>query len=111
MKMITSLSGLAFAWSLLAGPTLLFAGENDRTLTGEGTCARYGTKESPTCQTVITTQENGKLTTFYLAENDVSKKFHSQVCAKPVKVKATGTVKEVNGKQELTASKIELVKN
>jgi len=41
--------------------------------------------------------------------NDVSKKFHGKVCKSTEKVKATGTVKEVDGKMELTPTKIDLV--
>jgi hypothetical protein len=40
----------------------------------------------------------------------VSKKFHENLCQDSKKVTATGTVKEVNGKMELTPSKIELAK-
>ena len=41
--------------------------------------------------------------------NEVSKDFHDKICKKPAQVKATGDVKEVDGKMELTAIKIELV--
>ena len=38
------------------------------------------------------------------------KAFHDKICKAPAKVKATGTVKKVNGKNELTPTEIELVK-
>jgi hypothetical protein len=38
------------------------------------------------------------------------KAFHHNVCTEAKKVTATGTIKKVDGKNEFTASKIELVK-
>jgi len=65
-------------------------------------------KETDSCQNVIEAEENGKKVTYYLAKNDISKDFHSNICKEAKKVKATGTVKEVDGKKELTVSKISL---
>jgi len=48
--------------------------------------------------------------TYYLVRNDVSTKFHENVCKETKKITVTGTVKEVDGKQQLTPSKIELAK-
>jgi hypothetical protein len=45
-----------------------------------------------------------------VVENDVSKKFHENICEEAKKVTATGTVKVVDGKQQFTATKIELAK-
>ena len=60
------------------------------------------------CQNVISVQENGKTVNYYLVKNDVSKNFHENLCHDTKKVTATGSVKEVNGKMELTATKIAL---
>jgi hypothetical protein len=49
--------------------------------------------------------------TYHLTQNEVTKAFAKHLCAEKQKVKATGTVKTVNGKQELTPTKIELVKS
>jgi hypothetical protein len=38
------------------------------------------------------------------------KAFHHDVCTEAKKVTATGTIKKVDGKNEFTASRIELVK-
>ena len=73
-------------------------------------CAKCELKESKECQNAIKVKEGGKTVTYYLVQNDVSKKFHGKVCKSIEKVKATGTVKEVDGKMELTPTKIELVK-
>lgn len=58
-------------------------------------------RSKPICQTV----------TCHLAQNAVTKEFAKNRCAEKKKVKATGTVKTVNGKPELTPTKIELVKS
>src|ERR1035437_6433948 len=68
-------------------------------------------KEKDKCQTVIQVEgKNGKTVKYYLADNDVSKAFHENVCTEAKKVTATGTVKKVEGKNELTVSKIALAK-
>ncbi len=38
------------------------------------------------------------------------KAFHHNVCTEAKKITATGTIKKVHGKNEFTASRIELVK-
>jgi hypothetical protein len=97
---------------LFSGLTIAWAAE-EVTLTGDAVCAKCALKETKTCQNTITVEKDGKKTTYYLAANAVSKKAHTglKICMAstdaPVKVKATGTVKEEDGKQVLTATKIE----
>ena len=105
MKKLSSLIALA---AFLAIPA--FAADNEVTITGKGTCAKCALHETDKCQTVIQTEENGKTVTYYLADNATSKDFHDNVCKKPEKVTATGTVREENGKKILTVSKIEEAK-
>jgi hypothetical protein len=81
--------------------------DKEVTITGDGQCAKCSLKETSNCQTAIKAAD-GK--TYYLADNKVSKDFHDEVCKDTKKVTATGTVKEVDGKMQLTASKIALVK-
>ena len=45
-----------------------------------------------------------------IEQNDVSNKFHEDVCTETKKVAATGTDKEVGGKHQFTATKIALAK-
>ena len=92
-----------------AAPTL--AQDKEVTVTGEGKCAKCILKEGDKCQTVIQTKEDGKTVSYYVADNEVAKNFHEDVCKEAKKVTATGTVKEVHGKKVLTASKIELAKD
>jgi len=107
--LITGIAGLL----LLALATPAFAADKskEKTITGEAKCAKCMLKETAKCQTVIQTEnKKGKTVNYYLAENEVSKAFHQNVCQEAKKVTATGTVKKVKGKNEFTVSKIELAK-
>ena len=109
--LLTGIAGLV----LLALATPTFAadsGGKERTITGEAKCAKCALKESDKCQTVIETKtEAGRTVKFYVVDNDIAKKFHEQICEAPKKVTAVGTVKRVDGKRELTLTKIELAKD
>ena len=95
----------------LATPTFAAEKPKEKTITGEAKCAKCMLKETDKCQTVIQVEgKNGKTVKYYLADNDVSKAFHENVCTEAKKVTATGTVKKVEGKNELTVSKIALTK-
>ncbi|MDB6110810.1 MAG: hypothetical protein JWR69_2560 [Pedosphaera sp.] len=95
---------------LLALVSPAFAEDKTVTITGEGTCGKCALKETEKCQNVIQVDKKGKKVNYYLVQNDVSKDFHENLCKEAKKVTATGTVKKVDGKMELTASKLELVK-
>jgi len=89
----------------------LFAADNDSkeiTITGQGKCAKCALKETDSCQNAIQVEKGKNKGTYYLTQNDISKNFHENICKETKKVKATGTVKEVDGKKEFTASKIEV---
>ena len=107
-KNITLFAGLAGLF-LLSMATPTFAAD-EVTITGQGKCAKCALKETEKCQNVIQTEVDGKKVTYYLTKNEVSNDFHDNICKGPKKVTATGTVKEVDGKKEFTASKIELAK-
>jgi hypothetical protein len=105
--LFTSIAGVV----LLALATPSFAADKDEvTLEGTAKCAKCALKETAKCQTVIETEKDGKPVKYYLANNDVAKKFHENVCQDSKKVTATGTVKEVDGKKEFTVTKIEVAK-
>jgi hypothetical protein len=98
---------------LFAYVTPSFAADTSKetTISGEAKCAKCMLKETEKCQTVIQTEgKAGKTVNYYLADNDVSKAFHKNVCQENKKVTATGTVKKVDGKNVLTVSKIDLAK-
>ena len=83
---------------------------DEKTVTGEGKCAKCALKETAECQNVVQVKEGDKTVTYYLVQNDISKEFHKNVCKGPKKISVTGTVKEVSGKMELTPTKIDLAK-
>jgi dihydroxyacetone kinase len=67
--------------------------------------------ETKECQDAIeTTDASGKKVTYYLVNNDLAKDFHDNICKETKKVTATGTVKKVDGKMEMTATKLAEVK-
>jgi hypothetical protein len=105
MTALLVIAGLALA--MYAGPA---ATGGQKVITGEGACAKCVLKETKDCQLTIAVDEGGKNVVYYLAANNVSKAFGNEACHGSKKVSATGTVKTVDGKQELTATKIELVK-
>lgn len=96
--------GLACAYSFNA-----FAAGIPVSITGEGACAKCQLKEGQDCQPTVTIAGEGQNVTYYLKDNEASKKLGKQLCSERKKVKATGTVKPVDGKLELTASKVEIV--
>ncbi len=82
------------------------------TITGTMVCGKCTLHETKTCQNVVQVQKDGKTVNYYLKQNDVSEAAHSAVChGDSEKVTVTGTVKEKDGKQILTPSKIEPVKS
>jgi hypothetical protein len=101
----------ALAWALTLAPASAADKEKEVTIKGDAKCAHCALHEGDACRTVIQTEKDGKKVTYYLADNDVAKGFHANVCKDTKKVTAKGVVTEVDGKKELKASKIDLAKN
>jgi hypothetical protein len=99
---------LAVSGLTLATATSVFAEE--KTIKGEGMCAKCELDETKSCQNAVQVKKDGKTVTYYLTHNDVSKEFHRNICKGRKDVTATGKVKETDGKKELTPTKIELTK-
>ena len=113
MKKVSQLlTGIVAGLVLAALATPAFAAEGkEKTIKGEAKCAKCALKESSKCQTVIETEgKDGKKVSYYLVNNDVAKAFHENVCSAPKKVTATGTVKKVDGKEEMEVTKIDIAK-
>ncbi len=106
-KSLALVAGVVAVW-LAAMTVRTLAANESITITGEGKCAKCALKETKECQNVIQTEKDGKTVNYYLVANDVSKDFHGKLCKETKKVTATGTVKEVDGKLQLTPTKIEL---
>ncbi len=115
MKKTTFLKSIVVGLLLVAVATPAFAAdEKSETIKGEGKCGKCALKETEKCQNVIQVEKDGKKTTYFLvdkADSKISKDFHENLCKESKKVTATGTVKEVDGKKQLTVSKLELVKD
>jgi hypothetical protein len=101
-----AVTGLALGFQLSA-----MAVDEIKTITGEGACAKCVLKEADACDLTVTSEEAGKKVTYHLAKNDVVKAFGNKLCTAKMKIKATGTVKVVDGKHELTPTKIKEVKS
>jgi len=108
--LFTSIAGLLLLALATPAPAAEEGKEKGKktTITGEGKCGKCALKETEKCQNVIQVEEGGKKVNYYLTKNKVSNEFHDNICKESKKVTATGTVKEVDGKKEFTASKIEL---
>ncbi len=104
---------LAVSFGLVMMLTLAVRAADEQTLTGKGVCAKCELKETDKCQNALQIKgADGKVVTYYLTANDVSKPFHKSVCQGPVaKVKIKGTVEEKDGKKWLTATKIEKIED
>jgi hypothetical protein len=106
------LYGLLSVAAVLTAVSLAYAAD-EKTVTGDGVCAKCALKEKPSCQNVVIAKEDGKEVKYFLVQNAVAKKAHQGlgVCQAttdaPIKLKVTGTVVEKDGQKELTATKIE----
>jgi hypothetical protein len=96
------------ATSLFAIGTGFASDAKEQTLTGKAMCAKCELSEADKCTNALqVADKDGKVTTYLLADNKVSKDFHSKVCMTVLDgVSVTGTVKSEGGKQIVTASKI-----
>jgi hypothetical protein len=81
------------------------------TITGSMVCGKCTLHLTKTCQNVVQVTKDGKTVNYFLTHNDVSKGAHAAVCGgSSEKVTVTGTVKEKDGKEILTPTKIAPVK-
>ena len=104
---ITMVAGLALA----GAATQTFAADKEVTITGDMVCGKCTLHETAKCQNVIQVKSDGKTVKYFLAKNDVSDALHEDVChGDTKKVTATGKVEEKDGKQVLTATKLEAAK-
>ena len=105
---------LLLAVGLLAAafaPRALADDTNQVTLTGMMVCGKCKLHITKTCQNVLQVEHDGTNINYFLTQNQVSKDFHPNICENDgEKVAVTGTVKQKNGKEVMTATKIEEVK-
>jgi hypothetical protein len=113
MKTTKLFAIIAAAVVLAASTSKLTAADADKetTMAGNLVCAKCVLHETKECQNVLQVVDNGKTNNYYLVQNDVSKNFHDNICGTAgEKATVTGTVSEMDGKETLTASKIEAAK-
>lgn len=97
---------------LCSGLSLLARAAEEKTLTGATECAKCTLKETKSCQNVLVVEKDGKKTTYYIKHDAVAKKAHGDLfCQGGKKAKVTGTVEEKDGKNIVTASKIEVAED
>jgi len=104
---------LTFAITTLAltfNVSNVFAGDKEVTIDGNAKCSMCSLHEGKTCSPVIQTKTDGKTVNYYVVDNEASKKLQ-KLSHSGKKVTATGTVKEVDGKQTLTVTKVEAAKS
>lgn len=92
--------------------------KEEKTITGDATCAKCSLKESKECQNVVKVKDGDKETLYYMdMKNKVAKANHAKAgfCKSEKKVKVTGVVteKEVDGKKKhfIAPTKIEVVED
>jgi hypothetical protein len=111
MKKLTFALAAAFLLAGVAGRSLA-AEKKEVTVTGNLVCAKCTLHETKTCQNVVQVTEGTNTVSYYLKQNDVSKAAHDPICTGAAeKVTVTGTLKEKGGKEQLTPTKIDVIKS
>ena len=99
---------LAIAAVCLALGAGLVSAADPVTLEGKVMCAKCALKEEgqKKCQNVLSVEDDGKQSFYYMAKNDVNAEF-GEVCMATPTVRVTGKVTEKDGKRWIDATKIE----
>ncbi len=98
------LAGLAFTAATM---TALADDGKETTITGNMVCGKCTLHLTDKCQNVVQVTQDGKTVNYYLKHNEVSKDAHEAVChGDTEKVTVTGNVKEKDGKEIMTPTKI-----
>jgi len=105
MKKILSLIIAVSVITLL--PASLNAAPKEREFKGESLCAKCELKLTDKCQNALRVEEKGKKVVYLIEKNDTTKDLHKKVCSAVIKVTATGTVSEKDGKKWVALTKIE----
>jgi len=101
----------ALAFALLASTAIATDAPKEVTLTGTLECAKCELHQTDKCQNVLKVTAGDKSTLYFLDQNDLSKEKHPDICTAPKdNVAVTGTVETKDGKNEMTATKIEFPK-
>ena len=92
----------------MADDTKVKAKNDSKLVTGTGVCTKCELGETAKCSNAVQVKgEDGKTTTYYIADGELSKKFHKTVCQGPAKgIGVTGAVQEEGGKLTITPTAI-----
>ncbi len=84
---------------------------DEKTITGDATCAKCALSETKSCQNVVLVKDGDKEVKYYMEQNKLAKDSHGKMgfCKSEKTVKVTGEVTEKDGKKIITPSKIEVV--
>jgi hypothetical protein len=84
------------------------------TLKGEAVCAKCILKQTPDCQLALRVESGGLSVAYFIEPRDKRRQFEASladrgydICKQPVKVTATGTAAQINGKPIFTATRLE----
>jgi hypothetical protein len=78
------------------------------TITGSLVCGKCKLQLTDKCQSILQVEKDGQTVNYYLADNETAKAAHKNICGGTAeKVTVNGCVEEKDGKQILTACKIE----
>lgn len=109
MKNIITLIVVTAALALFVPNQAAAAGGKTITIKGKGMCAKCCLKEGDQCQNVVQVTRKGKKVSYYLADNDVSKDFHGNICKKVQNVEVKGVCKKEGDKLVVTAESAKVV--
>ena len=102
MKSLTLLTLIAFGSLFVSS-----ARAEEVTLSGVGACAKCILSLTSKCQNAITvTGKDGKKEVILMEHNGKARDFHDTICQHEVKITATGTLTEQDGKKVLIPTKI-----
>lgn len=106
-KLFLTVAAVAFA-AMTSSRALADDSGGQVTLTGNLVCGKCVLHQTKECQNVLLVADNGKTNEYFLAQNALSKDFHSNICTTDgEKATVTGTVKKKGSKEVLTPTKIE----
>lgn len=97
---------------LFLGLTVTVLAAEEKTITGDATCAKCALKEAKSCQNVVVVKEGDKEVKYYMnMKNKVASENHKKggFCESNKKVKVTGDVTEKDGKKMIEPKTIEVV--
>ena len=111
-KFISTLAAGLLLAGLTARVSAADSASKEVTITGTMVCGKCTLHETKSCQNVVQVTKDGKTVNYYLTHNKVSKAAHDPICSGgSEKVTVTGTVKEKDGKETMTPTKIDVIKS